>query len=369
MRRAVRTAGLRRARRLARSLRIACWNVNGLRSVLRHEADPLRRFVASARPDVLALSETKVDAALLPAFEGLLPGYDAHWACCSTKKGYSGTAVFTAKALRARVAPGDSRLAPRGRDDAADARLNTEGRLLVAELERCVVVHTYVPNAGAGLGKLGARLDWDAALAQRLRELAARHGDAKPLVWCGDLNVAHGEWDVHNPKLRDAPGYSLPEREGFGRLVGGLPDRPSALARVRDPARRPSSAVPGGRGGGRGGGRRGGVEGGREGSEGEGEGEGGHSGHAPAPFFDAWRALHPHPREVASAALSEEPCPFTYFSARGRAREKGKGWRLDYCVLAEALRPRLRAAHIHADVPGSDHLPISVDLDFERALR
>ena len=76
-----------------------------------------------------------------------------------------------------------------------------------------------------------------------------------------------------------------------------------------------------------------------------------------------------HEGVIVSAALSEEPCPFTYFSARGRAREKGKGWRLDYCVLAEALRPRLRAAHIHADVPGSDHLPISVDLDFERALR
>ena len=288
-------------------LRVACWNVNGLRSVLRHDADPLQAFVRAARPDLLALSETKIDDSLVPLFDGLMAelGFaQAHWACCSTKKGYSGTALFAARGedskwLRAWEAP----LAPQGRDAAADARLNSEGRVLVAELPRCVVVHTYVPNAGVGLAKLGARLDWDMALRGLLRGLAVGEGTTqpKPLVWCGDLNVAHGEWDVHNPTLKRVPGFSLAERESFGLLVGGLADRPSSQARARTD--RPRSAVPGP-------------------TEAE-------IGGLP-PFFDAWRALHPHPHEVASKNVAaEEPCPYTYWGYRGRARERNKGWRLE----------------------------------------
>ncbi len=180
-------------------------NVNGLRALLR-AGDALSKYSAMEMPDVLCLSETKISDDLVGSFSSLLPEYDHRYWSCATTKGYSGTAIF-------------SRVKPisviRG---LGSAKHDSEGRLIALEFDKLFVVHTYVPNAGMKLERLEYRTkEWDVDMLAMLVRLRER----KPVVWCGDLNVAFEDIDIHDPKANrnKSPGFTDAERANFGRVL------------------------------------------------------------------------------------------------------------------------------------------------------
>lgn len=173
------------------------WNVNGLRAcVQKGFEDAFQKLDA----DFFCLQETKMQPGQL---ELELPGYTQFW-CSAEKKGYSGTAIF-AKKPPLSVSYG-----------VGTEELDTEGRMITLEYDSFFLVTCYTPNAQEGLKRIDHRLRWDQAFRERLCELATR----KPVIACGDLNVAHQEIDLKNPgPNRGNAGFSDQERESFTRLL------------------------------------------------------------------------------------------------------------------------------------------------------
>lgn len=201
-----------------------------------------------------------------------LPGYQEFWNSAE-KKGYSGTAVFT------RVPPLSVSY------DIDDPDHVGEGRSITVEFEDFYLVTVYTPNAQDGLKRLDYRMAWEDAFRDYLLALDQK----KPVVVCGDLNVAHQEIDLKNPKSnRGNPGFSDQEREKFSQLLA-------------------------------------------------------------SGFTDTFRWLHP---DLTGA--------YSWWSYRFHARENNAGWRIDYFLTSDRLRPRIEDASIHADMDGSDHCPVSL---------
>ncbi len=250
-------------------MKLISWNVNGLRACLQKGFEA---SVAALDADVICLQETKLAPGQL-ALE--LPGYRSYWHYAQ-RKGYSGTAVFTRRApLSVQYGIGK---------EAFDA----EGRTVILEFEDFWLVNVYVPNAQRELARIDFRLLWEDALLQKLKELEKTH----PVVLCGDLNVAHEEIDLKNPRSnRGNAGFSDEERAAFSRLL-----------------------------------------------------ENG--------FIDTFRHFYP---EVTGV--------YSWWSYMFHARENNAGWRIDYFVTSEALRPRLKAAAIHPQIMGSDHCPVELVLE------
>ena len=180
-------------------MKLLSWNVNGLRAVI---GKNFGSFVAAEKPDILCLQETKArrEQVTLPAE---LDGYHAFWNSAE-KPGYSGVAVFT------REAPLDVTHGM-GID-----HHDREGRVLTLEYPDFTLVNVYTPNAQDGLRRLSYRLEWDEAFRNHL----VAHAERKPVIFCGDLNVAHEEIDLARPKgNRMNPGFSDEERASFTRLL------------------------------------------------------------------------------------------------------------------------------------------------------
>jgi exodeoxyribonuclease-3 len=180
-------------------MKLLSWNVNGLRAVL---GKGFGEFMSAERPDILCLQETKArpEQVQLPLE---LAGYHDYWNSAQ-KPGYSGVAVFSREKPLA-VSSG------MGIDEH-----DSEGRVLTLEYADFILVNVYTPNAQDGLRRLPYRLTWDAAFRLHLAKLAAR----KPLVFCGDLNVAHREIDLARPREnRFSPGFSDDERASFSELL------------------------------------------------------------------------------------------------------------------------------------------------------
>ena len=253
-------------------MKFVSWNVNGLRAcVTKGFEDTFRRLDA----DFFCLQETKMQPGQLDlSFEG----YESYW-CSAEKKGYSGTAVFT-------------RHQPLGvRYGLGLEEHDHEGRVITLEMPAFYLVTVYTPNSQDGLRRLDYRMEWDAAF----RDYLARLDAAKPVVVCGDLNVAHREIDLKNPKSnRRNAGFTDEERESFGRLLR-------------------------------------------------------------AGFTDSFRFFYPNLEGA-----------YSWWSYRFKAREKNAGWRIDYFLVSDRLRPALTDAAIHGDVFGSDHCPVSVEIDFSQ---
>ncbi len=193
-------------------MKIYSWNVNGIRAVLKkNEFQP---FLATHQPDVLCLQETKAERSQI---EIDLPGYREYWNS-AVKKGYSGTAIIT-KQEPMNVTngfPGDfanfyALIDSMQRDSA------TEGRVMTAEYEKFFVVTVYTPNAKEDLSRLELRYKaWDPAFLAYVVYLQKK----KPVIFCGDLNVAHTELDLANPKSNvGKKGFTREEREGFQKMV------------------------------------------------------------------------------------------------------------------------------------------------------
>jgi exodeoxyribonuclease-3 len=250
-------------------MKIVSWNVNGLRAVLRKN---FLDYLAEETPDVLCLQETRCDP---NEIEQLWPvSYATHWNAAE-KKGYAGTAIFT-KSRPLNVTRGIGK-----------PEHDREGRVLTAEFADFFLVNVYVPNSQRELTRLAYRQRWDRAFLRYLKKLEQR----KPVVWCGDLNVAHTELDLANPKANIGNhGFTPEERAGFTAFMK-------------------------------------------------------------AGFLDTFREFE------------KRGGHYTWWSQMPGVRERNVGWRIDYFLISKSLRPRLKRAFIRADVKGSDHCPIGIELD------
>ena len=249
-------------------MKLISWNVNGLRACL---GKGFLDFCQSADADVICLQETKMQQGQA---EVDLPGYHEYWNSAE-KKGYSGTAVFTRREPLS-VAY----------DFGADLHRH-EGRVITAEYPDFYLVCCYTPNSQDELKRLDYRMRWE----DDFREYLCRLDTVKPVILCGDLNVAHQEMDLKNPRTnRRNPGFTDEERGKLTELLS-------------------------------------------------------------AGFVDSFRALWP------------ERISYSWWSYRFRAREKNAGWRIDYFIVSERLRDRIRQAEILSDVFGSDHCPVMLELD------
>lgn len=204
-------------------MRVISWNVNGVRAVAKKnsrggamsvgEMNCICDLNSRYNPDVLVLQEIKTNSMNdLELYKGIFPHISATFA---EKKGYSGVAVLS-KAVPAEVIEGF-----RGAygEAANAASFGREGRLLTAVFPGYVVVGAYVPNAKAGLARIDERGQWETAMLAHLAWVKATHPD-KVMVYCGDLNVAHQEIDLCNPKSNaKSAGFSPQERGWFGSLL------------------------------------------------------------------------------------------------------------------------------------------------------
>ncbi|MCR5348434.1 MAG: exodeoxyribonuclease III [Bacilli bacterium] len=182
-------------------MRFVCFNVNGLRAILNKDLDV---SFSSLDADVFFLEETKLseEPGLLPPFAP--EGYESYWTISKIRKGYSGVAAFT------RVPPKSVRYG------LLDGKYDEEGRVITLEFEDFYFVGAYVPNAGDGLKRLGFRMQFEKDLIEYFHYLE----QTKPIIYGGDLNVAHKPIDLKNPKANEQnPGYTIEERTAFGNLL------------------------------------------------------------------------------------------------------------------------------------------------------
>ena len=180
-------------------MKLISWNVNGLRAVLRKN---FLDYLADEKPDILCLQETKCAP---DQVEQLWPAaYTTYWNTAH-KKGYSGTALFTrTRPLKITLGLGH-------------VDHDNEGRVLTAEFADFHLVNVYVPNSQRELTRLAYRQQWDRDFLRYLKKLERK----KPVIFCGDLNVAHTELDLANPKANvKNHGFTPEERAGFSALVG-----------------------------------------------------------------------------------------------------------------------------------------------------
>lgn len=250
-------------------MKFISWNVNGLRACV---GKNFSEAFAALDADFFCLQETKLQAGQI-ALD--LPGYCQYWNYAE-KKGYSGTAIFAkCPALSVRYGVGVP-------------ELDTEGRLITLEYDNFYLVTCYTPNAQPELARIDHRLKWEAAMRTYLSALDRE----KPVILCGDLNVAHNEIDLKNPASnRGSAGFSDEERGAFTSLLD-------------------------------------------------------------CGFTDTFRYLYP---DVKGA--------YSWWSYRFHARENNSGWRIDYFLVSDRLRPQIRDAQIHGEIFGSDHCPVELQLE------
>ena len=250
-------------------MKLVSWNVNGLRACL---GKGFLEYVKAEDPDILCLQETKLQPAQA-VFD--LDGYHRYFHSAD-KKGYSGTAILTKEAPLS-VAY----------DFGGDIHRH-EGRVITAEYADFFLVCCYTPNSQDGLKRLAYRLQWEDDLRGYLKALDA----VKPVVYCGDLNVAHQEIDLKNPKTnRLNPGFSDEERGKMTQLLS-------------------------------------------------------------SGFVDTFRALYP-----------ERTGAYSWWSYRFNARKNNAGWRIDYFIVSERLKDKIKNADIWSEVMGSDHCPVVLELE------
>ena len=249
-------------------MRFISWNVNGLRACVgKNFMEDFARLDA----DFFCLQETKLQAGQI---EMDLPGYHQYWNYAE-KKGYSGTAIF-AKEPALSVSYG-----------IGIAEHDTEGRVITLEYPEFYLVTCYTPNSQRELTRLEYRMVWEEAMCNYLKGLDER----KPVILCGDLNVAHKPIDLKNPSSnRRNAGFTDEERDCFTKLLD-------------------------------------------------------------SGFTDTFRHLYP---DVTGA--------YTWWSYMFNSRAKNAGWRIDYFVASNRLASKITNAAIHADVMGSDHCPVELEL-------
>ena len=250
-------------------MKFVSWNVNGIRACVQKG---FLEFFREADADIFCLQETKLQAGQI---ELDLEGYEQYWNY-AVKKGYSGTAVFTKKKpLNMTYGIGIE-------------EHDQEGRVITLEFEEFYFVTVYTPNSQNELARLDYRMKWESDFLAYLKKLEEK----KPVIFCGDLNVAHKEIDLKNPKTnRKNAGFTDEERGKFTEMLN-------------------------------------------------------------AGFIDTFRYFYPDQEGI-----------YSWWSYRFSARAKNAGWRIDYFLVSEDAKDAIREARIHTYIYGSDHCPVSLEID------
>jgi exodeoxyribonuclease III len=187
---------------MGKPIKLISWNVNGIRAMVNKG---FFDTILKLNPDILCIQETKAQDDIVQSLSSGLPGYEL-FVNSAVKKGYSGTAVFTRlKPLKHSV-------------DIGIAEHDQEGRVVTLEFDSFFLVNVYVPNSGQALDRLGYRKTWDEALCAYLNKLNTQ----KPVIFTGDLNVAHEAIDLARPKqnYNKSAGFTQTEIDGFKNFLG-----------------------------------------------------------------------------------------------------------------------------------------------------
>ena len=193
-------------------MKLISWNVNGLRSV--HKRGLFLPFIKETKPDIVCLQETKAEKGQA---EIDLPEYEEYWNSAA-RKGYSGTAIFTKHKPISVTLDFPAPLVKKFKlEGDGYGNPNAEGRVIAAEFEKFFLVDVYTPNAKPELSRLTLRhKHWDPAFLAYCKDLEKK----KSVIFCGDLNVAHGPEDLANPKANEGEhGYTNEEREGIDKII------------------------------------------------------------------------------------------------------------------------------------------------------
>jgi len=189
-------------------MKIIAWNINGLRAMI--EKKNMYQLIEEENPDIICFGETKLTCPITDVMTTLnktIKGYKyKYFSQCSTKKGYSGTSIFSKKK------PINIIYGLNG--------IDMEGRVITLEFKKMYLIHVYTPNSGEALARLKYRVDtWDVEFRKYLHDLQKK----KPIIVCGDLNVANDNIDIHDPKhnLKSA-GFTIEERDSFKKLLNDL---------------------------------------------------------------------------------------------------------------------------------------------------
>ena len=257
-------------------MKLVSWNVNGIRAIAQKE---FFKSVEQLNTDILCIQETKAqDDQVEEVLASLkLDGFHL-FTNSAVKKGYSGTAILTKTEPLSVVY------------DINMPEHDAEGRVISLEFEKFYLVNVYVPNSGSDLKRLGYRQEWDKAFYTYLKKLE----ENKPVIACGDFNVAHKEIDLARPKANynKSAGYMQEEIDGMDRYTqGGL--------------------------------------------------------------VDIFRYLHRDQRDI-----------YSWWSYRAGARDKNVGWRIDYFLVSQSFIEGVAKAGIHNEFMGSDHCPVSIEVNF-----
>ena len=250
-------------------MKLISWNVNGIRACVNKG---FTEFFDKIDADIFCIQETKCQPGQI---ELNFEGYKAYWNSAE-RKGYSGTAIFTKKEpMNVTYGIGIE-------------EHDKEGRVITLEFEKFYMVNIYTPNAKRGLERLDYRQIWE----DEIRNYLLKLNEIKPVIMCGDLNVAHEEIDLKNPKSnRGNAGFTDEEREKMTELL--------------------------------------------------------HAG-----FVDSFRFLYP-----------DKIDSYSWWSYMGKAREKNVGWRIDYFIVSEDIKDKIKEAMIYPEVMGSDHCPVGLIIE------
>lgn len=249
-------------------MKFISWNVNGIRACL---TKGFMDYFQQMEADFFCIQESKCQAGQVQLD---LPGYFQYWNYAE-KKGYSGTAIFT-KHEPLSVSYG-----------VGEEESQSEGRIITLEYQDFYLVNVYTPNAQRDLARLSLRLQWEERIADYLISL----DQLKPVIYCGDLNVAHEEIDLKNAKSNMGnSGFTVEERGMMTKLLS-------------------------------------------------------------SGFKDTFRTLYPTRTDA-----------YTWWSYMNKVRERNIGWRIDYFIVSERMMELVEHADIHADVLGSDHCPILLEI-------
>ena len=250
-------------------MKLVSWNVNGIRACVNKGFSD---FFQEINADIFCIQETKCQKGQI---ELEFDGYKSYWNSAE-KKGYSGTAIFVKKEP-INVIYGI------GKDEH-----DNEGRVITLEYDNFYIVNIYTPNSKRELERLDYRQVWE----DEIREYLSQLKENKPVIMCGDLNVAHKEIDLKNPKTnRRNAGFTDEEREKMTELLN-------------------------------------------------------------SGFIDTYRYLYPDKENA-----------YTWWSYMGKAREKNVGWRIDYFIVSNNLKDKIKEAKIYAEIMGSDHCPVSLEIN------
>ena len=250
-------------------MKLVSWNVNGIRACLNKGFDG---FFRNVNADIFCIQETKCQEGQVDL---KYEGYESFWNSAE-KKGYSGTAVFTKiKPISVKYGIGIE-------------EHDKEGRVITLEFDKFYMVDIYTPNSKRELERLDYRQIWEDEIRKYLLDL----NETKPVIMCGDLNVAHKEIDLKNPKTNTHnAGFTIEERNKMTELLD-------------------------------------------------------------SGFVDTFRYLYPDKEDA-----------YSWWSYMRKSREKNVGWRIDYFIVSEDIKDKIKEASIYSEIMGSDHCPVGLEIE------